>query len=236
MDRQFDVVFFDVGFTLLYYHPPLPDLMLRIFREARIDATPKALFEAQARIEAQFSRDDATVTFEATEQADDARELELRRSMLALLGIHDEDALRRLCAREEAVFQEPGVMRLFPKALDVLARLRADGYRLGIISNWSWDLRRRCDQVGITEAFDYILASAYAGCLKPNPRIFDRALADMRVPAERAIHVGDDYEADVLGATGVGMEAVWVSRDGSTPPRPCPTVRDLTGLFPILEG
>ena len=236
MAKRFDVVFFDVGYTLLYYEPPLPELILRVFRDAGIDASPTALWKAQVRVEAEFARDNATATFEATEAADNARELAMRRSILARLGIHDEETLRRFCAREEALFEEPGVMRLFPEVPGVLARLRSEGFRLGIISNWSWDLRHRCDQVGLTESFDYILASAYAGCLKPNPCIFQRALADMQVQAARAIHIGDDYKADVLGATGAGMEAVWVSRDPSAPGQPCRTVRDLTELFSILEG
>lgn len=236
MDRRLDAVFFDMGFTLVYFYPSLPELMWRVFQEAGIRAEPEALAKAQAQVMAELNAQSHQERFEATKAHDDARELEMRRQLLAHLGVYDEETLQRLMQREEAVFAEPGVIRLYPEVQEVLARLQEEGYRLGIISNWSWNLRERCAQVGIADEFQVILASAYAGCQKPHPCIFEQALEALKVPAARALHVGDDYEADVVGARGVGMEAVLVDRENPAPARGAHVISNLRELFPILKG
>jgi len=162
--------------------------------------------------------------------------LGFRREVLARLGVRDEQTLRRLVEREDALYSQPGVMRLYPEVKGVLARLRGEGYKRGVISNWSWNLRERCRQVGIADDFDHITGSAYAGCQKPHPCIFRQALAALKVAPERAIHVGDDYAADVVGATNAGLTAVLVDREGrrQDDDLACHVIRNLEELFPIL--
>jgi len=243
MDRRYDVVTFDMGFTLVYFYPSWLELGLRAFREAGVMVSAERLVEAWQAMDREFYQDIATATFEPSEEGDNARELEYRRQLLLRLGFHSEEMLHKLRETEIAVYAEPGAMRLYPEVRAVLDRLHAEGYRLGIISNWSWNLRKRCQQVGITNDFEVILASAYAGCYKPNPTIFRLALERLQASPSRAIHVGDDYRADVLGAQGAGMDAVLVERDGASLRRgvikPAPTtyvIRGLEELFPILEN
>jgi putative hydrolase of the HAD superfamily len=207
-------------------------LAVQIYRQAGIDADPADIRAAQLAATAQLYGE--SLTFEASEEADRERETELRRLTLANLGITDEAILRRLMEIEEATFDAPGVSRLYPEVPDVLSTLREAGLRLGIISNWSWNLRKRCDQVGITPYFDHIMGSAYAGCIKPHPCIFEKALAALGVSPQRALHVGDSYEADVVGARAVGMDAVLVDRTDPEQPRDCPVVSDLRQLYPLL--
>jgi len=236
MLRKYDVVFFDMGSTLVGFHPSLMALTLRIFREAGIPVSPGELGSAWQAVDAEFSQDSATATFEASEAYDNARELEYRRRILARLGIRDEDTLQRLRKREKAVYAEPGVIRPYPEVRMILKELRTRGYRLGIISNWSWNLRQRCEQVGIADDFDLILASAYAGCVKPNPAIFRQALDSLQVRPEHAIHVGDNYRADVLGAQSAGLDAILIYRDEGSPNQDPPFIRTLEDLLPVLEG
>ena len=237
MARRYDVVFFDVGFTLVYFEPSTFELALRALREAGVDVGDRALLTAWRGVEKLYGSRRATETYEASEAHDRAREEELRRQVLARLGVHDEQALRRFIEREDALYSEPGVMRLYPEVRGVLARLREEGYKLGIISNWSWNLRQRCDQVGIADAFDLIQGSAYAGCQKPHPGIFRQAMAALGVVPERAIHVGDDYEADVIGAANAGLTGVLLDRDGrhAGTALTCHVVRNLEELLPILD-
>ncbi len=78
------------------------------------------------------------------------------------------------------------------------------------------------------------------GYQKPHRAIFEHALELLGVPADRAIHVGDDLEADVLGAGRAGIEAVLIDRHGrysraeaSTGPA-VTTISDLGGLLDLL--
>jgi putative hydrolase of the HAD superfamily len=46
------------------------------------------------------------------------------------------------------------------------------------------------------------------GVKKPHPEIFSAALQTAQVKPESALMIGDDLEADVLGALNVGMSAI----------------------------
>ena len=128
------------------------------------------------------------------------------------------------------------MVRPYPEVLDVLAALGEQGYRLGIVSNWSWNLRDRVRQAGLDGAFEVVWASAHAGCSKPHPGIFYQALIQMDVPADRALYVGDSYEHDVRGARNAGVDVALLDREGSGEHPDCPAIQDLWGLFPLLHS
>ena len=60
--------------------------------------------------------------------------------------------------------------------------------------------------------FDVIISSAEVKSEKPDPRIFQEALARLDVSVECALHVGDSVDEDVLGASSVGMRATLLDR------------------------
>ena len=47
-----------------------------------------------------------------------------------------------------------------------------------------------------------------AGVKKPDPKIFELALNKANVNPEQSVMIGDDLEADVMGAISLGMEAI----------------------------
>ena len=55
-----------------------------------------------------------------------------------------------------------------------------------------------------------VIDSAILGRAKPDPAMFEAALAAVGVPAAAAIHVGDSLLADVRGAARVGIEPIHV--------------------------
>ena len=131
------------------------------------------------------------------------------------------------------VFGDPENWRLYPEVDEVLGTLKERGYPLGIVSNWDSRLIPICERLGIANKMDFILASAATGMEKPDPRIFTIALERAGVERGRALHVGDDYEADFLGATGAGVDAVLVRRDGDSPVD-APSIPSLLELLEIL--
>lgn len=98
-------------------------------------------------------------------------------------------------------------------AVDTLRALKERGLKLAIISNtgrtWGQFLRIVQDQVGISDLFDHRTFSDEARVRKPDPRIFERTLSALHVRPAEVVHVGDDVDADVAGAKGLGMRAVW---------------------------
>ncbi|MGW8484411.1 HAD family hydrolase [Microbacterium sp. NPDC055903] len=152
------------------------------------------------------------------ELGDDALPREIWRLTLERFGRSE------LALVEEAVAlhvrAEEGTFTLYEETVDVLEALRGDGVRLGLITNGPARFQRaKLTAVGIEGLFDLVVASGDIGVLKPETRIFRHALDEMGVAAEVAVHVGDNFGADVVGAVDTGMRAVWINRDGAEPPR-----------------
>jgi putative hydrolase of the HAD superfamily len=101
----------------------------------------------------------------------------------------------------------------------LLEALRARGLRLGLVSNTAsphWLLQPVLEEQGLVERLDVIVLSSEVGKRKPHPAIFERALEELGVRAEEALFVGDRVEADVFGASRVGMrtvQAFWFRAD-----------------------
>jgi putative hydrolase of the HAD superfamily len=120
--------------------------------------------------------------------------------------------------------------RAYPEVPDVLARLRAGGARLAVVSNWDISLHDVLERTGLRPLVDAVVISAELGVAKPDPAIFRAALDRLGAPADGAVHVGDSLEHDVAGARAAGLEAVLVARNGAPAPQGVRAVRSLAEL------
>jgi putative hydrolase of the HAD superfamily len=111
-----------------------------------------------------------------------------------------------------------------------LARLRALGLRLVVVSNANGRLRFLMERLGLAPAFHVMLDSHVEGVEKPDPRLFRIALERSGGRAETTLHVGDLYHVDVVGARAAGLRAVLFDAAGLYPEADCPRVRSLTEL------
>ena len=234
--RRYDAVLFDLGYTLIHFEPQQEVIIQEALRAAGAE---RSTGEIEAAIQAGWSeyyRDMATATFPATEEYDRQAQEALHRALLAHLGLDGEVASTAYATALESWFSRPGVLRPYPEVTEVLDRLCAEGYRLGIVSNWSWNLRQRVAQVGLDGYMEMIWGSAYAGCHKPHPGIFRQALELMALSPGQALYVGDSYQHDVVGARNAGLDVVLVDRDGKAGAPDCPVAGDLRGLFDLLAA
>jgi HAD superfamily hydrolase (TIGR01509 family) len=130
---------------------------------------------------------------------------------------HDEESLARLQRECAGVFLDAvsaeldvdeftpvyiGSLRFepLPGVVDALKRLRGLGLTLAVVANWDLSLHRLLEQVRLTPYFATVVHAAG----KPAPDGLLRALAELRVEPERALHVGDD-DADEWAARVAGM-------------------------------
>jgi putative hydrolase of the HAD superfamily len=111
-----------------------------------------------------------------------------------------------------------------------LERFRAAGLRLAVVSNSNGTLQRLFDRLGLTPAFGAILDSTVEGVEKPDPRLFRLALERLGEEAGAAVHVGDLYHVDVVGARAAGVRPVLLDEAGLWPDADCPRVRSLVEL------
>ena len=107
----------------------------------------------------------------------------------------------RMGLTERALVPRPG-------AIEVLYRLRAAGYRLGLISDCSSEVPLLWPATPFATLFDTELFSCQVGLKKPDPRIYRLACDRLRVAAERCLYVGDGSSRELSGAAAVGMQPV----------------------------
>lgn len=107
---------------------------------------------------------------------------------------------------------------LYPDVLETLTYLHKKGYTLGIISNTHKNPEKfiqALSKSGLMQFFNgtIALSSDPQLCPKACKKIFNYCLQQDGVLPEHALMVGDDYQADVVGAQRVGMNAIHVNRD-----------------------
>ena len=125
-------------------------------------------------------------------------------------------------------------LALYPDAEPTLDKLAREGYSLGLISNAPADTGRVVEALGLSRYLDPVVISGVVGYTKPHPEIFRIALRGARVGADEAVHVGDLYEADVVGARNAGMKGILLDRDGSHLEPNCPRMRSLSEIHAHL--
>lgn len=96
----------------------------------------------------------------------------------------------------------------------VVKKLRSMGIKTAIVTNVAADRfafqRNKIETMGLTPLFDAIVLSGEVGVHKPDLRVFNHATRLLGVPNESCVFVGDNPDADIVGALNAGMEAVWI--------------------------
>lgn len=134
--------------------------------------------------------------------------------LLVRAGIDQPRALSLLPALRAAHSDFNFWRRVSPGLSQALGRARANGLRLGVVSNSEGKLRALFERLGLVSHFEVIVDSQLEGVQKPDAEIFRRGLARMGVAKERALYAGDIPEIDVIGARSAGMDAVLVDAIG----------------------
>jgi len=103
----------------------------------------------------------------------------------------------------------------FPGAVEVLVELRQAGIRLGLVTNGSSELQRaKLLRHGLSDFFEAVVVEGELGRGKPHAIAFETALAQLGAEPHDAWMVGDNLEADIAGASAVGIFSVWHNPTG----------------------
>jgi putative hydrolase of the HAD superfamily len=99
-------------------------------------------------------------------------------------------------------------------ALATLDRLRAGGYRLGLLSDCSSELYEAWADTPYASRIDAPVFSWREGLRKPDPRLYATVAARLGVPAEDCWYVGDGGSREHAGAERAGMRPVLITNAG----------------------
>ncbi|TZF91477.1 HAD family hydrolase [Cognatilysobacter lacus] len=114
----------------------------------------------------------------------------------------------------EAYFAARCEVEHYPDTVDALERLAAR-VPLASISNGNACLVR----IGLMPLFRFQLGAREHGAAKPVASIYHEACARLGVAPGDVLHVGDDVDADVVGAARAGLRTCWIDRRGERWPR-----------------
>lgn len=128
-------------------------------------------------------------------------------AQLACLGAFDADLVARL--RDRFVSETTGTLASRRPLLERLA----DRLTLAVASNGCGNTGRLLAEAGLAGFFRAIVDSSEVGFWKPDPRIFEPALAGLGLPRGCVAVVGDRVDRDVEAALAGGLRAVWVAGD-----------------------
>jgi putative hydrolase of the HAD superfamily len=228
-------VFLDVGDTLLRAHPSWAHVYQRVLERFGVQVDVGPLRDALDRTFGEQAGE-LDGPFEATAEASYQRLKDFDSRVLALLGEPPQpDAFFRAL---EATFIERASWFVFEDTAPSLAAMRDAGLRLAVISNWAWTAPELLHALELMPVFEALIISDRVGYQKPHRGIFEHALDVMRVPASRAVHVGDSWRADIQGARSAGIAAVLIDRGrqvhGAASDPMVPVIHDLFGLLDLL--
>jgi putative hydrolase of the HAD superfamily len=218
------VVFLDALGTLVELQPPAPRLRAllaeRGFEISLEQAERGFVAEITYYLEHHLEGSDRA----ALEDLRDRCAVELMRGL-------EVEGLDHATAREAMLASLSFVP--FAEVPDALAALRAAGHRLLVVSNWDCSLPEWLGPAGLLEHVEAVVSSGEAGVAKPDPRIFERALALAGARPREVVHVGDSLDNDVAGARAAGLRAILVARDGEAPAgvEAIPSLSDLPALL-----
>ena len=84
-------------------------------------------------------------------------------------------------------------------------------YKLGIISNFSGNLKKILQEHSLSAYFDFILDSYHVGHCKPKAEIFNLAISKCNEEPDNIFYIGDNEDRDILPAKALGLKTVLIS-------------------------
>lgn len=149
------------------------------------------------------------------------------------LKFETEDATINEIAHEYIEYL-PKNNHLLEGSLELLEFFK-DKYRLHIITNGFEEVQhKKMKSSGIHEYFETITTSEEAGVKKPHPGIFQTAMEKSGADVSRSVMIGDNLEADIIGAHKFGLQVIYLNPENNLEQRQFPQVQKLKELLDYL--
>jgi HAD superfamily hydrolase (TIGR01549 family) len=228
-------VFFDFYHTLVSYDPPREEIGASVLRDFGIEIKPEELSRPLTIADEYFIVENARSPMsKSTSEERLAAFTRYQEVMLKEAGIEPSSEL--IAAIIEKWRNSSFKLVLFDDVVPVLAGLKQRGLVLGLISNVDTDIMPNLTGLGLAPLLDVVATSLDTGYTKPQPQIFQEAVARAGVKAGEALFIGDQYQIDVLGAEKAGLKGLLLDRGGHFKGvGDCPYIRNLNQVAEYLS-
>jgi putative hydrolase of the HAD superfamily len=139
-------------------------------------------------------------------------ELKWRRMWRTLLDfkIADEKLAKEMSAQYLEIL--PTKRKVFDYTFEILDYLTAKDYSIHLITNgFEKTQRSKLNNSNLAKYFKNIITSEISNSVKPKKEIFEYALNKAKGKIEECIMIGDNLEADILGAQKAGMDTIFAN-------------------------
>jgi putative hydrolase of the HAD superfamily len=200
--ENIDHVFFDLDHTLWDFDRNSALTFEKIFHINNISIDLEEFLEIYVPLNLQYWKlyreekiDKESLRFRRLDDVFKQLRIKVKTRMIYKLS---EDYITNLCTFNH----------LFEGTIEILNYLKPK-YKLHIITNGFKEVQHgKLNNAKIDHFFETVTNSEMVGVKKPNPKIFNHALDKARARVEKSIMIGDNYEADILGALSVGFDAI----------------------------
>ncbi len=205
MTKRFDALLFDAGGVFVVPDPLTTGMVLEPFGgTTSLGALVRCHYAGMAAI------DEATASLSAG-SIDQISWISYRQAYAREAGV----SAKSIDLAAEALLKVfSAFLWRFPlhESVAALWRLHLMGVRIGVVSNASGQIERTLAnenvcQVGEGSGVPVLIVtdSHVVGVAKPEPQIFEDAIAAVNVPRERIAYIGDSFVNDVGGARNAGL-------------------------------
>ena len=219
-------VLFDLGNTLVYMHPE--ETLQKILKTLGIVKSIDEVRQAMNKGNREFDIDEHC-SLSAHEFYTEWNMVELKH-----LGITDKVKARKMAEEVNFRWFEFAKVFVYPDVRRTLHRLKQMKLKLGIVTGgYEEDVEQIVSKAGLEGFFDVHVGVNTTGKRKPHRSAFKHALKQLGTKSQEAVFVGDQLEADYLGAQKVGMKAILIQREGK-PIAGVKTISSLKDIFDLL--
>ena len=231
-------VFFDWFNTLARYEPPREELQSQALQEFGIYISPQKIMPGLLVADKGFFEENTIFPVRKRSPEEQAKiYTSYQKTILTEAGVNvssEPDMFLKIMQKVQQLSQGMN-FTLFDDVLPTLLALKEQNLTLGLLTNLDRDMKPICHELGLEPYLNFTVTFGEVGVDKPNPPIFLTALQRAGVNASEAVHVGDQYRLDVIGARGVGITPILIDRYNLYPEvSDCPRIHSLTKLAQYL--
>ena len=232
-------VFFDWSNRIARYVPSREELQSQALLDFGINVSPQQINPGLAKADRYLFEETAVSPIRLRSPEEQARIYSRHQQMvLAEIGASitsNSDTFKKLTSRLDELYRRLKFV-IYDDVIPSLETLKKQGLILALVTNMDADMRSICRDLGLAVYLDFIVTSSEVGASKPQPRIFLTALEHAGVKASEAVHVGDQYDIDIVGALGAGIRPILLDRNDLFPDvTDCPRIHSLSELPSFLK-
>lgn len=217
-------VFFDLDHTLWDFEKNSALTFERILSDYNVEVDHKAFIEVYKPINLKYWKlyRDEKVSKEKL------RYSRLSETFTAINYQADDTLIHNLSIKY--IEYLPDFNHLFDGTIELLDYLKGK-YQLHIITNGFEEVQtKKMSNAGILHYFDQVITSESVGVKKPNPKVFTHALSKANASPKASMMIGDNLEADILGAKACDIDVIYCNFENDLTP-----VSELKTVTHLLE-